>query len=937
MKNFRKVLALVLVVATLLSFATMASAAEYVDQADINYEAAVDVLSAIGILNGYKTGDEYTFKPGEDIEREEMAKMIAVLHNAGYDIGDLYAEACPFADSKDSWAASYIAYCYHTGIVDGHDANTFAPNASITGYQVAKMLLVTLGFNAEAQGYVGKDWKVNVLRDAKNFGLLDGFAANYNIAAEITREEAALMMFNALQAPIVVGTLSDNLFTISNALVIEKLDLDDNDYAGNTRKPMMRPVISREWSLKDAQKYGWTVLYGNVVISDDLLSDMYKGLKVETNGVYDCFGRPGTKWSYTNANTGKVLFSKFYADTADYTFTTAVEFEKVLKTYVDAKGEYNYTFQYAWNGDPYKTVDEDDLATTLNGKTGKGVTTEIFVNNVTKKVTIVLINTYIGKVTAVKEFAGKFQISAASDWFDNVGDFKVGDYILFELCSGKGTHPAGYLADNVYGVSRAMHNPRLVTPVTVTVSDSFFGLNDTTLAKSTFTGDGKVYEYALNFDRWTAALNKSAANDYGSVTENNTKETLNVYLDDNGYVMLWTDYEAAVDKFVGYFIEDTMVREKDIVNEFINGNWVDVNVYHADVMDYTPALNEDVRLNTGAETATSLMGLANKIKAWENKAGVLAQYAINAKGIAYPTAYATFLPAGGKVETVTGKIYDDKGAVEVWGNNDTKYMIRTFDFATGEYVYDVVTGHKAIDTEYIAKVWMTSSSTDTYAEFASLQYLDLDNDNIAEYVFLDAAFTATSELIYVLEQTGWGSCADLIPDNVKHQIPGYAVYSALVGGKEATILAADHDLDVDADNALTKGLYKATAVALGAKDCNGNPVYVAFTNQPLSLTWYDVDKIFGGQLWINATEEERPEEEYKNIAADAQIVLLFQNAVDFDGDGVNDKYAVFNSVAEFNASKYNAVEFSCGGAWADADETVKADITQLFVEVTYVG
>ena len=56
MKNFRKVLALILVVATLFSFVAMASAksaTEYTDYADVKNVEAVDVLTALGIINGY--------------------------------------------------------------------------------------------------------------------------------------------------------------------------------------------------------------------------------------------------------------------------------------------------------------------------------------------------------------------------------------------------------------------------------------------------------------------------------------------------------------------------------------------------------------------------------------------------------------------------------------------------------------------------------------------------------------------------------------------------------------------------------------------------------------------------------------------------------------------------------------------------------------------
>ena len=158
MKNFRKVLALILVVATLFSFVAMVSAKDADDYSDydkVNYAEAVDVLSAIGILDGYPDG---TFRPTNTIKRSEMAKMIAVLSNAGDDVSDLYASACTFADAKNDWAASYIAYCAQTGIVSGRNATTFDPNGKVTGIETAKMLLCVLGFDAKVQGYVGTNW-----------------------------------------------------------------------------------------------------------------------------------------------------------------------------------------------------------------------------------------------------------------------------------------------------------------------------------------------------------------------------------------------------------------------------------------------------------------------------------------------------------------------------------------------------------------------------------------------------------------------------------------------------------------------------------------------------------------------------------------------------------------------------------------------------------
>ena len=58
MKNFKKVLALVLVLATLLGLATMASATEYkdADKISADYTEAVKVLDLIETMQGYPNG-----------------------------------------------------------------------------------------------------------------------------------------------------------------------------------------------------------------------------------------------------------------------------------------------------------------------------------------------------------------------------------------------------------------------------------------------------------------------------------------------------------------------------------------------------------------------------------------------------------------------------------------------------------------------------------------------------------------------------------------------------------------------------------------------------------------------------------------------------------------------------------------------------------------
>jgi len=201
MKNFKKVLALVLAVATLMSFATIASAlttsASYKDAAAIEKNGqteAVDVLSAIGVLTGYP---DTNFKPDQDITRAEAAKIIAMFDNGSVDISSLYTSANPFTDVKGNWAESYVAYGYKAGIIAGVGKLLFAPNAKLTGVQFLKMVLVVLGYDAKTEGLEGTSWAVNTLALAKKIGLLNGLS-KLDVAANLTRGQAAQIMLNAL-------------------------------------------------------------------------------------------------------------------------------------------------------------------------------------------------------------------------------------------------------------------------------------------------------------------------------------------------------------------------------------------------------------------------------------------------------------------------------------------------------------------------------------------------------------------------------------------------------------------------------------------------------------------------------------------------------------------------------------------------------------------
>ena len=145
MRNLKKVLALVLAMAMSLSLAVSAGAA-FNDQDKIVNKEAVDMCVALNIINGRTDG---SFDPAGNVTRAEMAKMICIVLNGGKE-PTLSASATPsYTDIAGHWAAKYIEYCTSLGIVAGDGAGKFNPNGLLTGAQLAKMLLVALGYKGQ--------------------------------------------------------------------------------------------------------------------------------------------------------------------------------------------------------------------------------------------------------------------------------------------------------------------------------------------------------------------------------------------------------------------------------------------------------------------------------------------------------------------------------------------------------------------------------------------------------------------------------------------------------------------------------------------------------------------------------------------------------------------------------------------------------------------
>ena len=312
----KKVLAWAVALALVLSSFTMAFAdqtktsADFKDADQIHYNEAVDVMVATGVINGYPDG---TFGPAKTVKRSEMAKMIAVMMNGGEDVGNQYKSACPFKDSKDHWAAGYIAYCATEHIIDGRSADVFDPEAEVTGTEVAKMALTSLGYDSKIQGYTGETWAAAVLKDAKKVGLFEGLDKSFVPGDPCNRESAAQILFNALQA---------NEVDYPANISVNTGDAEVNVNSGiRELGPLYKDVFGKSSDATLEKKTG--------------------------DAAQDDFGRPGHAWKCEGDDVGT------YSDPVDYEFTAekttvpeAIEaYDKELaKTLTTDK--YNFTTKY---------------------------------------------------------------------------------------------------------------------------------------------------------------------------------------------------------------------------------------------------------------------------------------------------------------------------------------------------------------------------------------------------------------------------------------------------------------------------------------------------------------------------------------------------------------------------------------------------------------
>ncbi len=599
--NLKKVLALVLAFACAF---TMFAGAAFTDSADIKVDAdVVDTLVSLGIVEGFEDG---SFQPNGTVTRAQMAKMIYVLRTGKSDASAYNDDKTSFTDIGSHWARGYIKYCQSLGIIAGKSNTIFAPNATVTAQEAAKMLLVTLGYDANKAGLVGANWasKTNALADEN--GLLED--VNTSFTSACPRQYAAQLIYNAIDAKTVVWR--DDAYTNQTAAGTDNKTIGEKYMGLNTAEGVMASFQ------KEDGKSTYTMDLTNI--------SKKNSVEATKNNKFDdlTFTKIAKDFTALKNQKVKVLYKGtdevygVFALAEDNTSIAAVlgQFDKDTATRIKYNGN-----KYNVKDSAVVKVDNKELAKVTvadfvdNGETynigmAKAFNAKAISNDGSSKINALTVETFaVAKVS----YVGKDYINLTDVFYSKNGALtKTSDtkYATAKLKSDDAIYPSD-LAKDDYVIVTPEQNSVENDKVTVSKLDTVTGKVTSTKNKSTDDDyqvkiDGTWYEMAIDTDN-------EVSKKYSKI---DAGDTIKVVVKD-GYIVSVDDLNATPDDValcieVGATSGIGAKYEADLL--FADGSRQTVTVKD-DVIKNSPVLyangvvtKKDAKYNTDAQTMKEL-------------------------------------------------------------------------------------------------------------------------------------------------------------------------------------------------------------------------------------------------------------------------------------------------------------------------------------------
>lgn len=219
MKNFKKITAFVL---SLLICIPSVTFAEYADINEGSLSEAIALFEDLGLISGYEDG---YFRKEQGMIRADFAIMLAGL--LGYTEERVYTEQHFDDVNNASTAYGSVEFLYEKGLINGIGSKIFAPDEPITYAQAVKIVMSALGYEIYAQAKGG--YPNGYMSAAASAGVL----TNVSGANVLTRGNACILLFNALTAPIMGYSMSDENITYApdntNTLLYDVLKISKHE------------------------------------------------------------------------------------------------------------------------------------------------------------------------------------------------------------------------------------------------------------------------------------------------------------------------------------------------------------------------------------------------------------------------------------------------------------------------------------------------------------------------------------------------------------------------------------------------------------------------------------------------------------------------------------------------------------------------------------
>ena len=705
----KKLLAMVLALVMTLSLAVSANAA-FKDDKSISddYAESVAVLNGMGVFKGYEDG---SFKPEGNITRAEVATIIYRIYTADVaknDKSGLYATYNKFSDMAGAgWAQGYIGYCANASLVKGYPDGTFKPSGKVTGYEVLAMILRAVGYDKNNE-FSGADWALHVAQTAQQLGVLKNIKG-VDLNAAASRELVAELLFRAIAEASTVN------YTPAFGYVTDKvLKLDESTLG-------------------------------------------YKNFKLVGKADAGSFGRPATKWTYTTGDKATTFVEK-----PDLTYTKAVAECDVAH---DAGLKVDTAYTLIVNGQTASTKYTVNLTDTKTKMGAQGRLFEVYDD------TIVMIDTFLAKVTYVADITYDAQghvktpatitlevydaknaptLLTLKDYDDNYG-YAKDEYVLVNAYTVKADNSATVSGKVLNTADQYAEIVSKATSVDGAQSVIYWNAQQHNVEGTVYDDAAKFYldqaaqkdaKYTWYFDSYNnliGAVEIAAATSYGVI---NSIWWAGNATDGSGVAKANVTYmdgtTAQVDISKMTYVYTTPATETVRSGDVTHSTGINALVMKAD--DQNKYFYVDTYINTNKVADTN--GILN---------GHLFQFTTKSNGtldaveVATGTAAKLYNLADVAVSKNTQVYGCATGTLVV--NSNTVFLVRSgADTTANPYTFKSITGFTNIDNYNPAEV----------------DYVDLNGDNVADYVYVIGATTSSkvTSLFYFDGQQGTYTLAD---------------------------------------------------------------------------------------------------------------------------------------------------------------------------------